>query len=382
LPDILACAKLELVDLPPSDPPSFPVAHVHHLVDLVKRWGVSSDDLLAGTGVAKETLADIQARLPVPTMVGLFERARTLTREPAIGLHIGLAIRPTLYGNLGFAFMSASNIRESIDLAIRFSPIVTTSLRFRLRVEGRAAAIVVDELADFGSARDIVVLAVLVSLRQIGAILAGRDLTTSAAEIALPEPWYAGKLAEANLSMRFDCPSHRLVFDARSLDVPYGMANPTALHVARAHCQQELDQFGAPTRWADSVRGLLARSERRFRSLEDVATTLHQSTRTLKRRLAAEGVSFSALRDDELRERATTLVRSSLLTYAEIAARLGYSNVTSFDRAFRRWTSATPVEFRRAASRSSASRSTQVSGSSWRKVHSPAPARDRAPTTK
>jgi AraC-like DNA-binding protein len=293
-------------------------------------------------------------------MVGLFERARALTGEPAIGLHIGLAIRPTLYGNLGFAFVSASNIRESIDLAIRFSPIVTTALRFRLRVDGRAASIVVDELADFGSARDIVVIAVLVSLRQIGAILAQRELTTSAAEIALPEPRYAGKLRAANLPMRFDCPVHRLVFEARSLEVPFGMANPMALDLARAHCQRDLDQFGAPTRWADAVRGLLSRCEGRFRSLEDVAAALHRSTRTLKRRLAVEGVSFSSLRDDELRERATTLVRSSRLTYAEIAARLGYSNVTSFDRAFRRWTSATPAEFRRAASRSPPSRSGQA----------------------
>jgi AraC-like DNA-binding protein len=349
---------------------------------LVKRCGVSSDDLLSGAGVDTETLANPRARLSVPTMVGLFERARSLTREPAIGLHIGLAIRPTLYGNLGFAFMSASNIRESIDLAIRFSPIVTTSLRFRLRVEGRAASIVVDELADFGSARDIVILAVLVSLRQIGAVLAERDLTTSAAEIALPEPSYAGNLAEANLPVRFDCPAHRLVFDARSLEVPYAMASPMALQLARAHCQQELDQFGAPTRWADSVRGLLARCDPRLRSLEDVAAALHQSTRTLKRRLAAEGVSFSALRADELREWATTLARSSLFTSAEIAERLGYSTVTNFDRAFRRWTSTTLVEFRRAASPSPASALDADMAILAKHRHSPAQARDGAPTTK
>jgi AraC-like DNA-binding protein len=345
------------LDQPAPDPPSFPVAHLVHLVALVGRWGVTSADLLADSGVTGETLADPRARLPVPTLVTIFERARALTGEPALGLHIGLDIRPTLYGNLGFALLSASNILEAIDLAIRFSPIVTTSLRLRLRVEGRVASLIVDEQANFGSARDIVVIAALVSLWRVGTLLAERDVMTTLAELALPEPSYAAKLATADLPMRFDCPVHRLMFDARSLETPYTMANPIALGVARDHCQRDLDKFGPPSRWADSVRSLLSRQEQPCHSLEEAAVALHQSTRTLKRRLAAEGVSFSALRDEELREQAMTMVRSSPLTYPDIAARLGYSNVTSFDRAFRRWTSSTPAEFRRAAARTAASAS-------------------------
>jgi AraC-like DNA-binding protein len=327
---------------------SFPIAHLHQLVALIGRWGVSADELLAGADIRGETLADPGARLPVPAMVKLFERARSLTGEPAIGLHIGLDIRPTLYGNLGFALMSASNIREAIEVSIRFSPIITTALRLRLRVEGQVASLLLDELADFGSARDIIVISALVSLRRVGTLLADRHVTTTVVELALPEPLYRGKLAEAGLPMRFDCPVHRLVFDARSLEVRYTMGNPIALRLAQEHCQRDLEQFGPPARWADSVRRWLSRPDQPCRSLEEAASALHQSTRTLKRRLAAEGVSFTELRDNELRERAMTLVRSSLLTYRDIASRLGYSNVTSFDRAFRRWTSATPAEFRRA----------------------------------
>jgi AraC-like DNA-binding protein len=343
------------------EPPSFPIAHLHHLVALVERWGVSGKELLAGADVPAATLAEPGARLAVPAMVKLFERARSLTREPALGVHIGLDIRPTLYGNLGFALMSASSIREAIEVAIRFSPIVTTALRLRLRVEGQVASLLLDELADFGSARDIVIIAALVSLRRVGTLLAARHDTTSVAELALPEPWYTGKLTEAGLPMRFDCPIHRLVFDARSLEVPYTMANPIALRVAEEHCQRDLEQFGPPARWADAVRRQLSRPERPCRSLEQVAAVLHQSTRTLKRRLAEEGVSFTALRDSELRERAVTLVRSSLLTYRDIASRLGYSSLTSFERAFRRWTSVTPAEFRRAARPAASSPPPQLS---------------------
>jgi AraC-like DNA-binding protein len=126
------------------------------------------------------------------------------------------------------------------------------------------------------------------------------------------------------------------------------MANPTALAIAIEHCQRELERLGRPERRADAVRRLLSRADHRCESLEDVAAALHQSPRTLRRHLAAEGASFSTLRDDELRDRAVTLVRSSTLTLPEIADRLGYSHVTSFERAFRRWTSVTPSECRRA----------------------------------
>jgi AraC-like DNA-binding protein len=347
-PGAPSCTPL---DLPIPDPPSFPVANALHILSLVERFGVGRRDLLAGADIPGELLGAPNARLPVSAMTRLLERARVLTRQPALGLHIGLDIRPTVYGNLGFALMSASSVREAIEVAVRFGPIITTALRLRLRVEGRTASVILDEEADFGSVRDIIVIATLVSLRQVGVLLAAACVNTTVVELALPEPPYAAELAAANLPMRFDAPAHRLVFDARSLDVPYTMANPTALSIASDHCQRELERIGRPARQVDAVRRLLARADDRCESLEDVAAALHQSARTLKRHLAAEGASFSALRNDELRDRAIILVRSSKLTLAQIADRLGYAHVTSFERAFHRWTSTTPSECRRAASR-------------------------------
>jgi AraC-like DNA-binding protein len=96
------------------------------------------------------------------------------------------------------------------------------------------------------------------------------------------------------------------------------------------------------------VRSHLARYDG-YPSLPEVAAKLHKSPRTLKRRLAEEGASFSALRDLELRERALALVRTSDLPYAQIAHRLGYKEVASFHRAFRKWTATTPGGCRRAA---------------------------------
>jgi AraC-like DNA-binding protein len=327
---------------------TFRVAHILHLIEVIKRWNVSAQDLLEGTGLTLESLGEPRALLPVPTMVTILERARRLTGEPALGLYTGLHTRATLYGHLGFAVVSASTIREAIDLSLRYGPIVTTALSVRLRVERREASLIVDEHADFGSARDIVLISTMVSLWQVSCSLTGRELTTSTAEFALPEPVYSAKLGMSGLRMRFDRPFHRLVFDARSLDLPYTMPDPVALKLAREQCQQELDAMGLNAGLPARVRGLIAKPGGGFRSLEEVAAALKRSARTLKRQLNAQGVTFSQLRERELSERAMVLLGSADLSLSEIAMRLGYSNVTNFERAFQRWTDSTPAEQRRA----------------------------------
>jgi AraC-like DNA-binding protein len=327
---------------------TYRVAHVIHLVEVVKRWSVSRDVLLAGSGITAEMLEDPRGLVPVPQWVGLLERARALTGEPAIGLFIGLHTRATLYGSLGFAVISASTIREAIDVSIRFGPIVTTALSVRLRVDKHVASLIVDEHADFGSARDIVLLTALVALRQVGVSLTNRKLTTSIADFALPEPPYRARLGAIDLPMRFGRPVHRLAFDARSLDLPYTMPDPTAFKLAQEQCQRELDAMGLEGGLIARVRGLIPHPAGGARPLEDVAAALGRSPRTLKRQLGALGASFSSLRDAELRERAMLLLRTPELSLAQIADRLGYSNVTNFERAFVRWTASTPAAHRRA----------------------------------
>ena len=332
----------------PGSQHTFRVAHAAHLIDVVKRWQVNPEDLIAGLDFRQEALSDPRALLSVSTLIAMLDRARTLTGEPALGLYIGLHTRATLYGYLGFAVLSAATIREAIDLSIRFGRIITTALSVRLRVEKRMASLIVDEHADFGSVRDIVMLSSLVGLWQVSQTLTGRSLPTTA-EFALPEPPYSDRIAIAGLRVRFNRPVHRLSFDARQLEFPYTMPDPAALRLARDECQRELDSLGLNGRLTERVRALISKPEGGCRSLEEVAAALHQSTRTLKRQLAAEGASFLALREDERRERSLVLLRSPSHSLAEIAIRLGYANLTSFERAFRRWTARTPAEWRRAS---------------------------------
>ena len=82
--------------------------------------------------------------------------------------------------------------------------------------------------------------------------------------------------------------------------------------------------------------------------LEHVAKLFAIHRRTLNRRLRAQGTSFKALIDETRYDIARQLLRDTRLPVAEIAAALDYSECSAFDRAFRRWSGASPSAWRTA----------------------------------
>jgi AraC-like DNA-binding protein len=71
------------------------------------------------------------------------------------------------------------------------------------------------------------------------------------------------------------------------------------------------------------------------------------SAATLRRRLRAEGTSYSALREDCIRAAAERYLRDTEMDVESIAARLGFSDSGAFRRAFRRWTGVAPRDLRK-----------------------------------
>jgi len=327
---------------------SLAAVHALHLVEVVKRWDVSAQKLLGPFGLTDEALADPGARLPLETVVQLIDRARTLTGEPGLGFHLGLQMTISSHGYLGFAAMSAPTVRDALALAERYAPTRTSALALAVHVEGDVGRLVIEERAPLGSARDVIIFALFVGITQIGHSITGRPLRGTAHAAFAEPPYYDRFRALIGDVMRFDRPAHEMVFDASLLDTPLKMADPVALKLAREQCQRELDALDRVERAAARVRGLIPRRDLGFRSLDEVAKLMSMSPRTLKRRLADDGTTFSELVDAERRERALELLRSPQLSLDQIADRLGYSDLANFTRAFRRWTGDTPAAFRRA----------------------------------
>jgi AraC-like DNA-binding protein len=315
--------------------PDLPGVYLLEVVELAARFRVSAAELLAGLPLSADDLRDPGFRLPIRQVAEVVERARRLTREPALALYMGMQMKLSSHGFLGFAAMTAATLGEAIELGVRFSSTRTTAIGLALYVEGKTASIVIEERAPLGTLRDFAVLSLAVGLWNIGQVLTGRP-PEGIAECSFPAPDYVRAVPLAGL-IRFGQPANRLVFAASLLDTPLKTADPVALQLARAQCEREL---------AGRVRAALTGQPVGFPSVTDVARRLHVSPRTLKRKLAEQRTTYSAILDDVRRQRALLLLDNRDLAIADIASRLGYTEVPNFTRAFRKWTGTTPAAYR------------------------------------
>jgi AraC-like DNA-binding protein len=325
---------------------TFPALLVSHVVEVARHLDVPPDELLKGSGLTLAALEDPLSRVEVATMCRVLARARLLTDEPGLGYHLGLQQRTSLYGYIGLAAASAPTVRTALELAVRFAPIVTTSVSLELHAAGGETSLRVNEEVDFGDVRDLVLISFLLGLQTITGSLTGRSHGV-AVDVAVPEPPDGGGFALFVPTWRFGQPENRVVFDDVIVDAAVVTADPMSLQLARSSCQRELDAMGSDDGLVDRVRRALLSDGGGFRSFEEVAAQLQLSERTLRRWLADRGVSFSELTDRGRQERALALLRSSGLTIEAIAKRLDYATTSTFVRAFRRWTGVTPAAYRR-----------------------------------
>jgi AraC-like DNA-binding protein len=116
----------------------------------------------------------------------------------------------------------------------------------------------------------------------------------------------------------------------------------------RAEADEALLWSNAPSEANSGAVGQLiqAYAEDRWLTIEETSDALGMHPRTLQRRLAEEGQTFSAILEETRAEVAGRLLEDTDASFCEIARRLGYSNPSNFNRAFRRWAAVLPSEFR------------------------------------
>lgn len=326
---------------------SVPGSYATHVANVAARWNVPQAALLAEIGVTPESLEDPSARIPWHDFVALVDRAQRVTGEPGFGLFMGFYGRVSAHGYLGFAAMTARVLREALELVVRFSPAQMTALGFRLERRGFDSVLVIEERASLGPARESILFATSVGLWRMGNAITGRDLT-GGADYAFPEPPFFARLERAvgaQGRVRFDQDENRLVFPSDQLEWPLVLSDPAAMRLALEQCNKELEHLSQARALASRVSARIVDGRGDVRPLEAIARELAMSPRTLKRRLAEEGASYTALLEERRKLRSFELLRSDL-SVDQVAERLGYSDAANFTRAFRRWTNKTPRQFR------------------------------------
>jgi AraC-like DNA-binding protein len=160
--------------------------------------------------------------------------------------------------------------------------------------------------------------------------LYGQDFALSGIRVVYEAPPHAADYAQwLGCNVEFGQDVNDLWFDASRLAQRMPYANTITHAMMRDLCEQALVKMPG-----------------RFPDLDAMASILAMSSRTLRRRLDAEGKSYRDILNDVRQRLAISYLRTTDLTSEEIAIRLGYSEPASFRHAFARWTGSSPGEYR------------------------------------
>ena len=337
----------------------FPIALFATGASYAARLGVSADSLLARAGIPPQLMADPNALITASQYHELLVQGQAMIGDPAFALHLGEWIRIESAEVIGTLYLTGSTVRSSLQQCVRFMPLVCPCLDAGLEEDGNDARYVcrmVPALA--GDFRFLYAEATLSITWHLIRALAGQP-GLNPKKIRLRHDGSARigefrRLFGPDVELEFNAGEDVTIFDRAILD----LANPGS--APSVHAQMETLALAKLARipnvesaCTSVLRLLELHAGRDILDLEQVAEKLGTTARTLQRRLRDEQTSFQKLRDGLRYRQAQAMLRDPACDVATIAATLGFSEPTTFHRAFKTWSGFSPAEFRRRDSGSS-----------------------------
>lgn len=316
------------------------------LAETIDSLGADARTLLRDAGMDPDRLQDPDARFPVSQALALWELAIAATGEPALGLVVAKRIKPTSFHALGYALMACGSLREMLLWLVRYSRLVSEAGEVRLTIEPQTCHIEL-HAAGLQSGQFAAIDALMYTIVRSCRLLLAPEVQASFVWMQRPEPADTAPYTKAfRTPMRFAAPANRIEFDAALLDRPSLQANAQLARISEgiaASYLARLNQEDVCNRIRQVLVALMPRGEP---SQRQVAQALAMSERSLQRRVADAGSSFRELLNETRREQACMLLRSEQHSVTEIAYMLGFSELSNFTRAFRRWMGCSPSEWR------------------------------------
>ena len=147
--------------------------------------------------------------------------------------------------------------------------------------------------------------------------------------------------------VRFNADNATLSIPEALTREPLPTSNPTLRALYDAECARLLADLSDNANCSERTLAALNKLEGQYPGLDQMASMLHMSTRTYRRRLQEESTSFQTLLDSTRCKHARSLLRHPELSVDSVAQRLGFSDVSNFRRAFIQWTGDSPSQWRK-----------------------------------
>jgi len=337
----------------PSVPTINLASVVYGLQEYLRERGADPAKILRLADLRAEDLADPERRAPLVKYLELLEICAAELGDVHFGLKFGTQYDPRHAGVVGNVALASRTVGEALQTVGRYLPTMVDAAVFGLDIDGDVAfaySYYIDPLLMAYQQKNDWAVAFIRNLISEGL----GDPNWKPFEALFPHlaPEAPAKTRERaqvlGTTTRVGHPWAGIRFDAAILDQPMKTADEMLQRLMRHYGDLRLsgldndhDEIAVLRR---NIAQLVVQGES---SVESLARRIGWSVRTLQRRLASRGFNYSSLLDDVRKTLALNLLENRDLCIAQIAYSLGYSDVSAFNHAFRRWVGQAPREYRK-----------------------------------
>ncbi len=315
----------------------------------IESYGLEPAALFKKAGVDPESIFDSGTRISTESFEHLFDRAIELSGDPLFGVHAEEYFRPSHLGALGFAWLASSSIHIAFTRMSRYARMINDRLTVTLADEGDKLVVTFDahRPSKHGPIREDMQLSIA---NKCCRAIAGNQFKAAVMRFTHAEPADTGYYYSLfRCALEFGAASTSMLIP---LEVASERLTGSNEELARLneHIVVKYLAHATKTDIVNRVKAaILDGLSSGGVSEMGIADTLHMTARNLHRKLHKENTSFKLLLNEVRRELAEQYITDRSITLTEMSFMLGFSEVSSFSRAFKNWTGKAPSVVRGAA---------------------------------
>ena len=310
--------------------------------------GVKVELLLREAGLTRQQIDDPGVRIDVQNQIRFLELVATAVKDDLLGFHLALKVDLRKMGALYYAQASSDTLEEALQRGVRYSSIVNEGLALSFQ-GGRAVEINFEYVGVARHSDRHQIEFSMVTLVRTCRQLTKRHLAASRVSFTHRR---SADISEFRTffgcDVTFGAPVDRVVFSKSSREIPLVDSDPYLNEVLIKYCDQAIaDRSAKRSSFRLSVENAIAILLPHGKAQAgQIARKLGVSRRTLARRLASEGLTFTGIMQSLKSDLAKRHLTDKTLSVSEVAWLLGYRDASAFTHAFKRWTGKAPTALR------------------------------------
>jgi AraC-like DNA-binding protein len=331
-----------------AEPGTIAICFVAAALQSVRDRNMNADELLANVGLSASLLQMPQARVSAKHYGALW-RSIALALDDEFFGQDSRRMKAGSFAMLCHSVLGCKSLGHALDRSLRFYALILDDIAGTLVREAGEARIVLQERVPGAGQRVFAHELLLMLLYGVSCWLVGRRIPILRTEFSYAEPAHS---AEYRLmycpDLSFGRPNTVIAFEAGYLDLPVVQNERSLKEFLRTAPESILVKYKNGSSLSQRVRRRLRQfPPGEVPDFEGLADELNMTPATMRRRLHDEGESYQSIKDQLRRDLAISYLSHSDRSVMNIALELGFSERSAFHRAFRKWTGASPGEFRR-----------------------------------